>query len=65
MTWTWQFEDADGNPVSAAQADHNSQSDAESWLGEAWKELADSGAAVAILHEDDRVEYRMSLAPPE
>ncbi|MGH8792757.1 MAG: hypothetical protein ACRDXX_08935 [Stackebrandtia sp.] len=65
MSWTWQFEDAEGNPFSASQTEHNSQGDAESWLGETWKELADSGAAVAILVDEDRVEYRMSLAPPE
>lgn len=62
MTWTWKFEDADGKSLDAPEEDFNSQGDAESWLGEQWRELAESGAATAILSEDDRVEYRMSLA---
>jgi hypothetical protein len=63
MTWTWRFEDADGGSVAGPEEAFTSQSDAESWLGQAWRELAASGAAVATLVEDDRVEYRMSLAP--
>lgn len=62
MTWTWQFEDGEGNPVEAATDKHASQGDAESWLGEQWRELAEAGVVTAILREDDRLEYRMSLA---
>jgi hypothetical protein len=40
-----------------------SQSDAESWLGQSWRELVAAGVVTAILVEDDRVEYRMSLLP--
>ncbi|HIV58883.1 MAG TPA: hypothetical protein H9902_13105 [Candidatus Stackebrandtia faecavium] len=63
MTWTWKFEDANGSNVDAEDTDFNSQGDAESWLGEQWRELSEKGAAVAVLSEGDRVEYRMSLAP--
>jgi hypothetical protein len=41
----------------------SSQADAESWLGQTWRELVGAGAASASLLEDDRVEYKMSLAP--
>ena len=40
-----------------------SQADAESWIGQAWRELAAAGVTSVILVEDDRVEYRMSLLP--
>jgi len=63
MTWIWQYEDADGTTVPGPEETFPSQSDAESWLGQKWRELATAGVATATLIEDDRVEYRMSLAP--
>lgn len=63
MVWTWRFEDADGGPVEGPGETFSSQSDAESWLGQSWRELVASGAASAVLTEDDRLEYRMSLLP--
>src|SRR5690606_19035930 len=39
-----------------------SQADAESWLGENWRELLDQGVEQVTLLNEDRVEYRgMSL----
>lgn len=63
MTWSWQYEDAEGAAVAGPDEVFSSQSDAESWLGQKWRELATAGVATATLAEDDRVEYRMSLAP--
>jgi hypothetical protein len=63
MTWTWRCEDADGIVVSGPEETFASQSDAESWLGQHWRDLVASGAANATLFDDERVEYRMSLAP--
>jgi len=63
MAWTWRFEGADGEPRNGASEPFPSQSDAESWLGQTWRELATAGIVVAVLVEDDRVEYRMSLQP--
>ncbi|MGH8877625.1 MAG: hypothetical protein ACRD0P_09825 [Stackebrandtia sp.] len=65
MNWTWQFEDAEGKTVSAQETEFSNQGDAESWLGEEWRALAESGAATAILLNDGAEEYRMSLAPEE
>lgn len=65
MNWTWQFEDVDGKTVAARDTEFSNQGDAESWLGEEWRELAESGAAVAILHNGETVEYRMPLTPEE
>lgn len=63
MTWTWRYEDADGGSVAGPEETFPSQADAESWLGQSWRELVASGAAAATLLEDERVEYKMSLAP--
>lgn len=64
MPWTWRYEDAEGEPASGPSEVFGSQSDAESWLGQEWRALADAGVAKVVLMEDDRVEYDMSLLPP-
>lgn len=73
MAWLWRyldakgetFVDADGEPAGAASSFPN-QADAESWLGEHWRELAASGVDSVVLLEDEREVYGpMSLNPPE
>ncbi len=68
MPWTWRYEDASGTPTQgtpAAEAFPN-QGDAETWLGENWRELLDSGVEQVTLLEDDREVYGpMSLRAPE
>lgn len=63
MAWTWRYENTTGRPVDGPQEAFGSQSDAESWIGQTWRDLAGLGVATVVLMEDDRVEYRMSLAP--
>jgi hypothetical protein len=63
MTWTWQYEDADGAAVNGPDETFTNQADAESWLGQNWRELLSSGASTVTLVEDERVEYRMPLTP--
>jgi hypothetical protein len=69
MTWTWQFESADGTVLSARGLPVEtfpSQSDAESWLGENWRSLLAAGVDQVTLLEDGRTEYGpMSLNPEE
>lgn len=66
MTWTWRHEDPAGNPVDGPAAESfSSQSDAESWLGGAWRELVEAGVAKVSLLEGGRVEYTMSLTPAD
>jgi hypothetical protein len=65
MTWTWRYEDAGGGelPQPAPEA-FPSKADAESWLGESWRELLDRGIQQVVLLEDERVEYGpMPLTP--
>jgi hypothetical protein len=63
MAWTWQYEDPQGAAVTGPHEAFPSQADAESWIGQTWRELASSGVTAVVLIEDERVEYRMSLLP--
>ena len=67
MTWRWRYENANGGEVSDRPLPRevfSSQADAESWLGETWRDLLESGVERVTLLEDDRVEYAaMSLRP--
>jgi hypothetical protein len=65
MPWTWRYEDAGGEPVTGPVEVFGSQSDAESWLGQSWRDLAEAGVAKVVLLEDERIEYDMSLLPPD
>ncbi|MFE3205435.1 hypothetical protein ACWGR4_47510 [Embleya sp. NPDC055664] len=67
MSWVWRYEDADGAPVEGPEAeDFTNQSDAESWLGETWKDLLAAGIEQVSLLEDDAVVYEhMSLRAAE
>jgi hypothetical protein len=66
-SWTWRYEDADGKAVKKpASQQFPSQSDAESWLGEEWRELLDAGVETVFLLEDEQQIYGpMSLRPAE
>ncbi|GAB7183610.1 hypothetical protein ATKI12_3441 [Kitasatospora sp. Ki12] len=63
MAWTWRYEKADGSAATtdAGQEEFAGQGDAETWIGETWKQLAEDGVDTAVLLEDDRVIYAMSL----
>ena len=76
MTFRWQFRPAEtvgdgpratgadpGPTATGPGADQSfvSQSDAESWLGENWRELAAAGVEQVTLNEGDRTLYEMSL----
>ena len=62
MTWTWRYEDSSGAPVEPAEGAPTadpfpSQADAESWIGENWRELLAGGVQQVTLLEDDREVY--------
>jgi hypothetical protein len=63
MPWSWRYEGADGQQADGPAETFSSQADAESWIGQAWRELAASGITAVTLVEDDRVDYKMSLQP--
>ena len=60
MSWTWRYEDAQGAEVTSADLPTEgfpSQGDAESWIGETWRELLERGVDAVTLLEDGRVVY--------
>ena len=63
------YEGSDGAPVEAgpdapAQPDFPTQADAETWVGEIWKDLREAGVQAVSLFEGDRKAYGpMSLDP--
>jgi len=70
MAWTWRYQAPDGaelDPPGAPRAEpFATRSDAESWLGEIWRELFDAGVDQVSLLEGDRLVYGpMSLRMPE
>jgi hypothetical protein len=67
MVWTWRYQNELGQPIVVADVEgldeqHTSQADAESWLGEHWRELFAGGVTEVVLLEDDRTEYTMPLS---
>lgn len=67
MSWSWRYEDSEGNLVAKPnlpQAEFPTQADAESWLGENWRDLLDAGVHAVSLLEGETVVYGpMSLHP--
>ena len=62
MAWTWRYEAEDGSPVEpadqtlAAESFPN-QADAESWLGETWRDLLAQGVSQVTLLDGGREVY--------
>ena len=70
MAWTWRYEDSNGGEVSPGTAPTGepfpTQSDAETWLGENWRELLSAGVEQVSLLEAGRQVYGpMSLRPAD
>jgi hypothetical protein len=68
MAWTWRFEKSDGTETEPAvqPEEFPTQGDAESWIGEVWKELLEGGTDQVTLLEDGATVYGpMSLHAEE
>jgi len=74
MSWTWRYENRDGETLSdedvaglgevSVSPSFPTQSDAESWVGEVWRELAEHGVDQVSLFEGPAMVYGpMSLHP--
>jgi hypothetical protein len=62
MSWHWRFEDASGATVDPATVDvdmpeTDNQGDAESWLGENWRDLLTRGVATVTLFDGETEVY--------
>lgn len=71
MAYTWRYLRADGTevaelPAAATSQSFPSQSEAESWVGETWRELLAGGIDAVALSDGDVLVYGpMSLHPAE
>ena len=69
MPFTWRYETRDGSPATGQGLPRErfpTQADAETWIGEAWRDLLDDGVDQVTLLEGDRVVYGpMSLHPAQ
>jgi hypothetical protein len=69
MAFSWVFEDASGQPIKPDMAPSSpfpTQADAESWVGESWRDLLAAGVEQVRLREDEDELYGpMSLRPIE
>lgn len=68
MGWSWQLQRNDGHTVATAQEQpaggFPSQAEAETWVGEVWRDLLGEGVDAVTLFEDGRQVYGpMSLHP--
>jgi hypothetical protein len=65
--WSWNLLAADGSArPSAAERSQGfpTQAEAETWIGESWRDLLDEGVEQVELLEEERVVYGpMSLRP--
>ncbi|TQS44552.1 hypothetical protein [Cryptosporangium phraense] len=62
MTWQWRYQgNTGGGELGEVSEEFPSQSDAESWLGEEWRQLSAAGVDQVTLEENGRVEYAMPL----
>jgi hypothetical protein len=61
MSWTWRYETSEGERVAGAGVPpaeaFPTQGDAETWLGETWRELLAAGVDGVVLVEDGRDVY--------
>ena len=64
-SWTWRYEDEHSETVEGpTQQLFDNRSDAESWLGETWRELSEAGVHQVSLLNDGKVVYGpMGLDP--
>ena len=62
MSWSWLLLKNDGSradtpPKFAGGLEFHSQADAETWIGEVWRELADGGVDAVSLHDGETKVY--------
>ena len=69
-SWTWRLLDANGNPETgnatepSTSQEFPTQVDAETWIGEEWRALLDSGVeSVTLLRDGIEVYGPMGLRP--
>ena len=63
LVWHWRCLDAGGSSLEREDPRFPSQGDAETWVGEVWRDLREEGVESVVLLEGDREVYGpMSLS---
>lgn len=57
QAWWWQLLDSDGAAIETERTEFPTRGDAETWLGEAYPDLAEDGVSAVTLFEGDREVY--------
>lgn len=58
LTWRWRLLGADGVELRRESVPgFSSRGDAETWIGEVWRDLSEDGVHAATLLDGDRVVY--------
>jgi hypothetical protein len=61
MSWNWRYLDGKGKimstPSPAVRDGFLTRADAETWLGDTWRDLLDDGVRAVTLLEDEREVY--------
>lgn len=57
VPWWWQRLDVDGRAIEAEREEFPTRGDAETWLGEAYPDLAEDGVWAVTLFEGGREVY--------
>ena len=66
MGWTWELNGGESLELRQPDAGFPSQADAESWVGEVWRDLLEQGVdSVTLFEEGRRVYGPMSLHAAE
>ena len=66
MGWTWELHGGEAPELTQPEAGFPSQADAESWVGEVWRDLLEQGVDSVTLYEEGRRVYGpMSLHAAE
>lgn len=62
MSFVWRYTpQVDPAEIGDPPPSFANQSDAESWIGEAWRELAEAGVQSVALYDDGTEMYQMPL----
>lgn len=58
MAWSWRCETSAGDQLTdVGSASFPTQADAETWIGETWRDLLEQGVEQVVLLDGDRPVY--------
>jgi hypothetical protein len=61
MAWTWRYRPTETEGAETESPSFSNQGDAETWLGEAWRDLLAQGVTEVTLYDGEILDYTMPL----